>query len=281
MEKVNNFQTKPIRLNVHKDPKEDTMRVADYISNHLSSVGLKHIFMLPGGAAMHLNDAFGKNPELSVVFNLHEQASAISAEAYSRITGGLGAVNITAGPGSTNTITGLAGAWLDSSPVIFLSGQVKTADLKKNTELRQYGVQEIDTVSLVKNLTKYAVTITDPKDVRYHLEKALYLAMTGRRGPVWLDIPLDVQGAEIIPEELESFEVTKSVRSCNDVLQICEKVLQAYKQAKRPVLLVGNGVRASGGIAKLHELIEMWKIPTLTSWLGMDLIDDHTYFSEI
>jgi acetolactate synthase-1/2/3 large subunit len=256
------------------------MRTADYLARRLAEAGVEHVFMLPGGAAMHLNDAFGRVPGLIPIGNLHEQACAIAAEAYARITGGLGAVLVTAGPGGTNTITGLAGAWLDSTPVLFLSGQVKTADLKSDRGVRQYGVQEIDIVRVVEPLTKYAVTITDPQKIRYHLEKAMHLAMTGRRGPVWLDVPLDVQGAEVDPETLPGFQPLLGVSAPIEPMDAVERTIDLFNQAKRPVLLVGNGVRMAGALGELNALVDRWNIPVLTSWLGMDLIagDHHLFF---
>ena len=255
------------------------MRVADYIAQRIAEAGVRHIFMLPGGAAMHLNDAFGRQPQIEPVSNLHEQACGMAAEAYARITGGLGAVLVTAGPGATNTITGLGGAWLDSTPVIFMSGQVKSADLKGERGVRQYGVQEMDIVRIVEPLTKYAVTITDPSTVRYHVDKALHLAMTGRRGPVWLDLPLDVQGANIEPAELVGYtpepEPSTGTRLALDVTE----ALRLVSQAQRPVLLVGNGVRMAGAVAEFQQLAERLQIPVLTTWLGMDLIDaEHPLF---
>ena len=157
------------------------MRLADYLMQRVAAEGVRHVFMLPGGGAMHLNDALGKCEGLEYVCNLHEQASAIAAEAYSRVTNGLGVAMVTSGPGGTNAITGLAGAWLDSTPVLFLSGQVKRADLKGDSGLRMLGVQEIDIVSLVRPITKYAVTITDPNSIRYHFERAIHEARSGRR----------------------------------------------------------------------------------------------------
>lgn len=161
--------------------------------------------MLPGGAAMHLNDSLGRSPNIEFVSNLHEQACAIAAEAYARITNNLGVALVTSGPGGTNTVTGVAGAWLESTPVLFISGQVKRTDLKRDLGVRQLGSQELDIVSIIKPITKYAVTIMDPSAIRYHLEKALYLAKFGRPGPVWIDIPLDIQAAQIEPDTLEGF----------------------------------------------------------------------------
>ncbi len=182
------------------------MKVSDYLIDRVADLGVRHVFFVPGGAAMHLNDSLGGCSRLEFVANLHEQASAIAAEGYARVTNDLGVAMVTAGPGGTNAVTGVAGAWLDSTPCLFLSGQVKRADLKGDTGLRQLGVQEIDIVSIVKPITKYAVTITDPAQVRFHFEKATHLARSGRRGPVWLDVPLDVQASQIDPAELAGYE---------------------------------------------------------------------------
>lgn len=249
------------------------MRVADYIAQRIADAGVRKIFMLPGGAAMHLNDAFGKQALIEPVCNLHEQACGIAAEAYARITGGLGAVLVTAGPGGTNTITGLAGAWLDSTPVIFLSGQVKSSDLTGNRGVRQFGVQEIDIVRIVEPLTKYAVTIRDPLMVRYHIDKALSHALSGRRGPVWLDLPLDVQGANIEPDELVSYTEGLSISISGNLKLKVAEALCLVRGAERPVLLVGNGVRMAGAVTEFLQLAEKLQIPVLTTWLGMDLID--------
>lgn len=257
------------------------MRVADYIASRVAEQSVRHVFMVPGGAAMHLNDAFGREIEITCVANLHEQASAIAAEAHARISGGLGLVLVTAGPGATNTITGLAGAWLDSTPVLFLSGQVKTADLRAHrTGVRQYGVQEIDVVRLVEPLTKYAVTVTDPRTIRFHLEKALHLAMSGRRGPVWLDLPLDVQGAEVEPDALEGYSIPAPPQQMIAPTNAVDRILEMVNKAQRPVLLAGNGVRAADAVNEFQSLAEHWNVPVLTTWLGMDLMaaDHPLYF---
>jgi acetolactate synthase-1/2/3 large subunit len=257
------------------------MRVADYIASRVAEPSVSHVFMVPGGAAMHLNDAFGRAVDITCVANLHEQASAIAAEAHARISGGLGVVLVTAGPGATNTITGLAGAWLDSTPVLFLSGQVKTADLRAHrTGVRQYGVQEIDVVRLVEPLTKYAVTVTDPQTIRFHLEKALHLAMSGRRGPVWLDLPLDVQGAEVDPDALEGYAIPAPPQQLIAPTDAVDRILEMMSKAQRPVLLAGNGVRAADAVNEFQSLAEHWNVPVLTTWLGMDLMaaDHPLYF---
>src|SRR5580692_6762156 len=177
------------------------MKLSNYVIQFLADQGVRHAFLVVGGGAMHLNEALGRSSIIPIC-NLHEQASSIAAENYSKATNHLGFALLTTGPGSTNAITGLAGAWLDSTPTIFISGQVKRTDraFDSNNQplgVRQVGVQEVDIVSIVSPLTKYAITVLEPGDIRYHLEKAIYLARTGRPGPVWIDIPLDVQASPI------------------------------------------------------------------------------------
>jgi acetolactate synthase I/II/III large subunit len=250
------------------------IKLSDYIFQTLAKLGVKHVFLLPGGGAMHLNDSL-YDCGIEYVCNLHEQACGIAAEAYAKITGNLGVALVTSGPGGTNAITGLAGAWLDSTPCLFLSGQVKRADLMGNLGVRQLGSQEIDIVSIVSPLTKYAVTITDPHTIRYHLEKAITLAQTGRKGPVWLDIPLDVQAAMINPETQPGFSLeVVAPRQEKSLAESVSKCLHLLSTAERPVLLVGQGVRLAGGHEDFLRLVDRLGIPVLTTWLGIDLIPD-------
>jgi acetolactate synthase-1/2/3 large subunit len=255
------------------------MKLSDYVMQVVADQGVQHVFMLPGGGAMHLNDSLGRRNGVGFVCNLHEQACAIAAEAYARVTNNLGVAMVTAGPGSTNAITGVAGAWLDSTPCLFLSGQVKRADLKGDSGLRMLGVQEIDIVSLVSPITKYAVTIIDPATVRYHLEKAVFLARHGRRGPVWLDFPLDIQAAQIEPESLRGFDPAEEGFSepvLGDIEESIDRILEVLGKSERPVLLVGNGVRLAGAADRFVAFAERLGVPVLTTWLGLDLIgDDH------
>lgn len=255
------------------------MKLASYVAEVVKSWGVGHVFMVPGGAAMHLNDAFGAQQGISCISMLHEQAASIAAEASSRVDGNVGVALVTAGPGATNAITGLAGAWLDSTPMLILSGQVKTADLRsRELGVRQYGVQEIDIIQIVRPLTKYAETVLDPDTIRYHLEKALHLATTGRKGPVWLDLPLDIQGATIEPGLLKPYNTSEGSNTFDE----CDestlntsilKLQELLTSSKRPVLLLGNGVRSSGATDNVAALVSHLNIPVLTSWLGMDLID--------
>lgn len=253
------------------------MKLSDYVIDFVARQGVKDLFLLVGGGAMHLNDSLGRRNEIRYVCNLHEQACAIAAEAHARYTNKLGAAMVTTGPGGTNAITGVAAAWLDSTPLLFLSGQVKRADLKRDSGVRILGVQEIDIVTLVSSITKYAVTIEDPMSIRYHLEKAAHLALTGRRGPVWIDLPLDVQAAQINPDELTGFVPPDEPAQAASTLH--EQVMRLIKllgQARRPVVLAGNGIRAAGGEKIFLEVVQRLGIPVLTTWLGLDLIpDDH------
>lgn len=254
------------------------MKLSDYVFQYISSLGVQHVFMLPGGGAMHLVDSLGSCAGLHYIPVLHEQAAAIAAEAYARVTNNLGVALVTTGPGGTNAITGVAGAWLESTPCLVLSGQVKRADLKGSSGIRQRGPQELDIVEIVKSITKYAITVMDPETIRYHLEKAVYLAKSGRPGPVWLDIPLDVQAAQINPNEQKGFaandesfaSMPPSLLHSNEV----GKIYQLLNEAERPVLLVGNGVRLAGAKEALRQLVETLNIPVLCTWAGSDMLAD-------
>jgi acetolactate synthase-1/2/3 large subunit len=254
----------------------DLTKLSDYVMDFVARAGVRHVFMLAGGGAMHLNDSLGRCAGLAYICNLHEQAAAIAAEAYARVTNGMSAALVTTGPGGTNTVTGVVAAWLDSTPVIFIAGQVKRADLKKDSGVRILGVQEIDIVSIVKTITKYAVTIEDPITIRYHLERAIDLALTGRRGPVWIDIPLDVQAAMIDPSALQGYTPDKpDSRSNRRALEeAVRETVRLLNQAERPVLLAGNGIRAAGAEQRFLETIDALGIPVLTTWLGLDLFPD-------
>lgn len=251
------------------------VKLSDYVFQFIADQGVRHVFMVPGGGAMHLNDSLGRCDRLEYICNLHEQASAIAAEAYARVTNNLGVALVTSGPGGTNAITGLTGAWLDSTPCLFLSGQVKRTDMMGDSGVRQMGVQEADIVSLVKPVTKYAVTVTDPATIRYHLEKAVFLARTSRPGPVWLDIPLDVQASMINENTLEGFEPPEPSDSPSMDSLLREHVtrtIELLNRAERPVILVGNGVRLAGAQESLLSLVQLLGIPVLTTRLGVDLI---------
>lgn len=253
------------------------MKVSDYVIKRLEETGAGHMFMLPGGGAMHLNDSLGKSEKIQYVCCLHEQACAIAAEAYARVNNKIGLVMVTTGPGGTNALTGVAGAYLESTPMFVVSGQVKRADMINGQGVRQQGMQELDIISVVKSITKYAALVDKPEMIRYHLEKAIYEAMHGRKGPVWLDIPLDVQATIIDEDALVGYD---PVLAENLQLQIEEverqvlEVIRVLNASKRPVLLAGNGIRLADAIPEFEQLIKELQIPVLTTWNGIDLIEE-------
>jgi len=254
------------------------IKLSDYVMNVLVENGVRTLFLLPGGACMHLIDSVEKTAGLEFVACLHEQAAAFAAEASAEYGNTLGAALVTAGPGGTNAVTGVACAWLESAPTIFLSGQAKRADLISTRGVRSMGQQEVDIISIVKPITKYAAQITDEKTIRFHLEKAIHLARTGRPGPVWLDLPLDVQAQMIDPEKLESFHAAAAASPviADDTIRQFTSLLQ---RAERPVIYAGNGVRLSGAGAEFRRLLELLKAPVLTSWKAADFLaeDDPFY----
>ncbi len=223
---------------------------------------------------MHLNDSVGRNDGLEYVCCLHEQGCALAAEAYGEVTG-LGACLVTTGPGSTNALTGVAAAWVEGSGCIFISGQAKRADLLQSRCVRSMGQQEIAIIPIVQSITKYAVTVTDPGTIRYHLDRALHLATSERPGPVWIEIPLDVQSAQIEPERLVGWEPSARAASpAPVVLAAVERSLDLLRVSQRPVLYVGNGVRHAGAIDDLHALLELLRIPVLLTWKAIDVLPE-------
>ena len=248
------------------------VKVSDFVFDYIANLGIKHIFYLPGGGAMHLDDSLGHNQKLTPVCMLHEQPCSIAAEAYARISGNFGVCVVTSGPGSTNTITGLAGAWLDSTPVIFISGQAKRADLVRNQKIRQFGIQEVNVVELVKSITKYAVQVKEPEDILYELEKSTVIAKEGKPGPVWLDIPLDIQASIIETESLKHYTKKRKLYDCKD--SDIKKTIELFNKSKRPLILLGNGIRLAGAVDEMHQLIEKLNVPVMTTWNGVDLIED-------
>ncbi|MEI6826595.1 MAG: thiamine pyrophosphate-binding protein [Desulfuromonadales bacterium] len=250
----------------------DIYRVADFIADFIANEGVGHVFLLPGGGAMHLVDAVGKNPRLKAVPCLHEQACAISAEAYARINENMGVAMVTTGPGATNAITGVAGAWIESVPMLVISGQVKRPDMLSGAPLRQKGVQEVDIVSLVKPITKYAVTIRNPEDIRQELEMAVRLARSGRQGPVWIDVPLDIQGSPIDPASLSGLDDSELDTSSSVAPEELDKVFKLLCAAERPLILAGHGVRLSGASRIFKEVVEALGVPVVTTWNALDLL---------
>lgn len=251
------------------------IKVSDYVIQYLERLGVKHMFMLPGGGAMHLNDSLGRSKKIQYVVCLHEQACAIAAEAYARVTNKPGLLMVTTGPGGTNAITGVAASYVESTPMVVVSGQVKLADQVRGQGIRQQGMQELDIVSIVKPITKYAAMVTDPQSVKYHLDQAIYQAVHGRKGPVWLDIPLDVQASMVDETSLEGWAPEGQEASGEMDLE-CQVlgIIETLNRSKRPVLLAGNGIRLADGLEAFGELVECLQVPVLTTWNGIDLIED-------
>ena len=257
-------------------------RLADYVADFLAQKGVTDVFSVVGGGAMHLNDALGHHSALHVTYNHHEQACAIAAEAYARIENKIAAVCVTTGPGGTNALTGVLGGWLDSIPMLIISGQVRydtTARyaLRYTEEpLRAMGDQEYDIVKSVAPMTKYATMIEDPKDIRYALEKGWHLATTGRPGPVWIDIPVNFQGGFIETDDLIGYDPAEDDAKLPPPVSddVIEKVLEKLRHAKRPVLYAGYGIRLSGGYDAFRSVLEKLNIPVVTYWNAVDLIED-------
>jgi len=255
------------------------IKLSDYVIRFLTEAGVHRVFMLTGGGCMHLVDSVGRRPGLEYVCCLHEQAVAFAAHAHAEFSGNLAAALVTTGPGGTNAITGLAAAWIDSTPCIFLSGQVKRADLLTSRGVRSMGPQELDIVSVVRPLTKYAKTLLEPNDVRYELESALHLANSGRRGPVWLDIPLDVQAQMIDETKLRAFTAEPSVEK-EDLHRKVSEAVELLMQARRPVLFIGNGARGAHNQGLVRQLTDRLQIPVLLTWKSMDMLpDDYPWFA--
>ena len=259
------------------------VKIAEYIADFLVNHKVDTVFTVTGGGAMHLNDAFGHHKGIRCVYNHHEQASAIAAEGYTRLTGKVAAVCVTSGPGGTNAITGVFDCWVDSVPMFVVSGQVKRETTVRYTEcgLRQLGDQECDIVSVVEPITKFAVMITNPNEIRYQLEKAWYLATHGRRGPVWIDVPLDIQGTLIDTDRLTGFECrnTECVEQPVFDKSDADKMLERLEESRRPVILAGEGIRLGEAYKEFIETTSALKIPVVTCWNSQDLLwDNNPYY---
>lgn len=252
------------------------MKLSDYVIQFVAKeLGIKHMFMIVGGANAHLADSLAKNKDIKYICTIQEQGAAMAAESYSRITGNMGAVLVTSGPGGTNAITGLCGAWCDSVPCIFISGQVLSRLYTDGKTIRQLGVQQIHIIEIVKPITKYATIITDPNSIRYHLEKAVYIAKNGRPGPVWIDIPTDMQHAEINPKKLIGFSPGKESINLIKLKNQISQSIKLLKKAKRPILITGHGIKIAGAEKELFALINKLGFPIITTWNAIDLIPDN------
>lgn len=247
------------------------IKLSDYVARRLADWGVRHVFLVTGGGAMHLNDSLGTEQRIACIFNHHEQASAMAAECYARIAGMPGVVNVTTGPGGINALNGVFGAWTDSIPLLVLSGQVKRETCMRTAGtngLRQLGDQEADIVSMVKGITKYSVLVDDPTTIRYHLERAWHLTQSGRPGPCWLDIPIDVQSAQIDETALPGYDPAEDAISLNEQLlrQHCREIIDRIASARRPVILAGTGVRLAGALDEFLDVARALRIPVTTAW---------------
>jgi acetolactate synthase-1/2/3 large subunit len=252
------------------------VKVADYIAQFLETRGIRHVFMVTGGGAMFLNDGMAKSKTIKGVFNHHEQACAMAAVGYSKFNNEIAVVMPTTGCGGTNTITGLLDAWQDSNKVVFISGNVNRKETTHglNLPLRKFGVQEANIVDIVKPITKYAVMVTDPNTIAYHLEKAFHLCETGRHGPVWIDVPMDVQGSFIKEENLVHFTAEETEESID-----CSMFEHYLKEAKRPIVIAGYGIRLSGAKNEFIRFIEKHNLPVAFTYLAIDFLpSDHPLY---
>ncbi|MFH0926488.1 MAG: thiamine pyrophosphate-binding protein [bacterium] len=253
------------------------IKLSDYIVRFLADFGVKHIFMITGGGAMHLNDSFGKESRIQCICNHHEQACAMAAEGYARVSGKVGVINVTTGPGGINALNGVFGAWTDSIPMLIISGQVKRETYLASYNLpglRQLGDQEVDIIRMAKGITKYAVLVDNPQTIRYHLEKALYLTTSGRPGPCWLDIPIDVQSSSIDETGLPSYdsELDRPKWNMPLLVQQCREVITRLQASPRPVIMIGTGIRLAQATEIFDTVIRKLGIPVTTAWTAHDLI---------
>jgi len=255
------------------------MKATDFIAQQLYNLGIRKVFMLAGGGAMHLNDSIGNFPKFDITYNLHEQASAMAAESYGRLSNKPALVNVTTGPGGINAINGVFGAWTDSIPMVVISGQVRynTTIEFSNLPIRQLGDQEVDIIKMVKGITKYSKMIKNPETIKDEIIKAYNISTSGRMGPVWLDIPMDIQGSFINDKVETKFNNPKEtyIHSEADIKNIIQKI----KEAKRPAIIAGNGIRLSNSIELLRKITEKMKTPLLTAWNAHDVIEnDFKYY---
>jgi acetolactate synthase I/II/III large subunit len=252
------------------------MRVTDFIADYVYKLGVHEVFMLSGGGMMFLSDGIAKHPHLKAICNHHEQASAMAAVSYSKYNGNIGVAYLTTGCGGTNAITGVLNGWQDNTPILFISGQSKRKETVRNSglKLRQFGVQEADIIPIVESITKFSIMVNDPDKIAYYLDKAVFLACSGRPGPVWIDVPMDVSSALIDEKTLMRFSNLEEKNDYKDEPTINE--IKNFKQkldsSKRPIILAGQGIRLSKSIPLFREFIEKTNIPVVVSRLGFDLL---------
>jgi acetolactate synthase-1/2/3 large subunit len=248
------------------------IKVSDYIANFISKIGVKHVFTVSGAGDLHLLDSIKKSKHLKYICNHHEQASAMAAYSYARATKNIGVCIVTTGPGATNAITGMLDCWVDSVPGLYISGQVQRKYMIGTANVRQNGIQEINIIDMVKPVTKYAVVIDDPYKIKYCLQKALHLAKSGRPGPVWLDIPMDIQSSIIDEKKLEDYIPVKETKTNKIEQSQIKRIIGLIKNSKRPILLFGHGVKAADAEELSKKLINLWHSPICLGWNALDLI---------
>lgn len=248
------------------------MKLSDYLVQYLVDHKVKDVFIVMGGAASHIVDSLGKNTKIRYICMQHEQAAAMAADAQARLTGHPSAAVATSGPGATNLITGTCTSWFDSIPCIFLTGQVSLKETKGTSKIRQLGFQETDIVEIIKSVTKYAVMVKDPSLIKYHLDKAFYLAKNGRPGPAWLDLPLNVQHSEINPDSLRGFDPKLEKQGSQKLRQQVKKTLELIAKASRPIILAGHGIRIANAIPEFEKLINVLGWPVVSTWSGIDIL---------
>ena len=247
------------------------IKLSDYVAKYLLKNNLKIIYSVTGAGSMHFNDSIGTKKGLTVIYTHHEQAASMAAEGTARITGRPGVVNVSTGPGGTNALTGVAAAWVDSIPMLVISGQIMRKDRGPKHGLRQMGVQEINTIAVAKSLTKYAVTVEDPNTIKYHLDKAIYLSMSGKPGPVWIELPLDVQSSFVNSKRLKGFKIKKE--KIKNSISLFNKSIDLINKSKKPLIISGYGVRSSNAVKELLKLIKKTQIPFSPSWNTIDVIN--------
>ena len=251
------------------------IRLADYLANYLHDMGVKNVFMLSGTGSIHLDDAFAHQKSINYICARHEAAATMMAEASAKLTGDIGVVIATTGPGGTNAIGGVVEAWVDSVPILVISGQVFSNQISPG--VRTFGVQGFNIIENVQNITKYAVQISNPQQIRFHLEKAIYRATTGRPGPVWLDIPFEVQSEKISPDGLEGYTPKHPIVNTNT--DKVSAIIDTLLNSKKPLIAFGQGIRNAGVITEFKQLLKQLKIPAITARMGLDILPySNSYF---
>ncbi|MBI2065066.1 MAG: thiamine pyrophosphate-binding protein [Candidatus Yanofskybacteria bacterium] len=254
------------------------MKLTDYLAQYLADSGIKKVFLVTGGACAHIVDSLGKNPDINYVCMQHEQAAAMAADAYSRVTKNIGVAVATSGPGATNLITGVCCSYFDSIPTLMITGQVNLWETKGERKIRQLGFQETDIIDIVRPITKFAEIVRDPNEIKYYLDKAIHIAKSGRPGPVWLDIPMNVQHAEINPEELIGFTPEEDPSDLNrhtpllSTHTVAVEAMDQIMKAKRPVIIAGAGIKLGKAENEFLKILETLKIPVVSTWSGIDIL---------